>query len=42
MITIGVDAHKAVHQALVLDDAGTILGSWRGATTPDTSSRSNV
>ena len=35
MVTIGVDAHKAVHQALALDDAGTILGSWRGATTPD-------
>ncbi len=35
MVTIGVDAHKAVHQALALDAAGTILGSWRGATTPD-------
>ena len=35
MVTIGVDAHKAVHQALALDDAGTILGSWRGANTPD-------
>ena len=35
MVTIGVDAHKAVHQALAKDDAGTILGSWRGATTPD-------
>jgi len=34
MITIGVDAHKRVHQALALDAAGTILGSWRGANTP--------
>jgi transposase len=35
MVTIGVDAHKSVHQALALDNAGTVLGSWRGATTPD-------
>jgi transposase len=35
MITIGVDAHKAVHQALALDDVGTILGSWRGANAPE-------
>jgi transposase len=35
MVTIGVDAHKRVHQALALDDAGTVLGSWRGANTPD-------
>lgn len=35
MVTIGVDAHKHVHQALALDDAGTILGTWRGANTPD-------
>ena len=34
MVTIGVDAHKAVHQALALDAVGTVLGSWRGATTP--------
>jgi transposase len=34
MITLGVDAHKRVHQALALDDAGTILDSWRGANTP--------
>lgn len=34
MLTIGVDAHKAVHQALALDDTGSVLGSWRGATTP--------
>ena len=35
MITIGVDAHKSVHQALALDDAGTVLGHWRGANTAD-------
>jgi transposase len=35
MLTIGVDAHKQVHQALALDDTGTVLGSWRGANTPD-------
>ena len=35
MITIGVDAHKHVHQVLALDDAGTILSTWRGANTPD-------
>jgi transposase len=30
MITIGVDAHKRVHVALALDDAGRELASWRG------------
>ncbi len=35
MLTIGVDAHRQVHQALALDDTGTVLGSWRGANTPD-------
>jgi transposase len=35
MVTIGVDAHKSVHQVLALDDAGTVLSSWRGANTPD-------
>jgi transposase len=35
MVTIGVDAHKAVHQALALDDTGTVLGTWRGANTPE-------
>ena len=33
MIAIGVDAHKRVHAALALDDAGTVLGSWRGPNT---------
>jgi transposase len=35
MLTIGLDAHKAIHQALALDDVGTVLGTWRGANTPD-------
>ncbi len=35
MATIGVDAHKWVHQALALDETGAVLGSWRGANTPD-------
>ena len=30
MITIGVDAHKRIHVALALDDAGQELGHWRG------------
>ena len=35
MVTIGVDAHKSVHQALALDAAGTVLGQWRGANMTD-------
>ena len=35
MVTIGVDAHKRVHQAVALDSAGRLLGSWRGANTPE-------
>ena len=32
MVTIGVDAHKRVHQAVALDSAWDgLLGSWRGA-----------
>ena len=34
MVTIGVDAHKRMHQALALDDAGTVLGTWHGPNTP--------
>ncbi len=30
MITIGVDAHKAVHVAVAVDDAGREIGQWRG------------
>jgi transposase len=35
MVTIGVDAHKRVHQALALSDTGAVLGNWRGANTPE-------
>jgi len=35
MITIGVDAHKRVHVAVALDDAGGELGHWQGANSPD-------
>lgn len=31
MITIGVDAHKRMHVAVAVDDAGQELGQWRGA-----------
>ena len=30
MITIGVDAHKRIHVALALDEAGREIGEWRG------------
>ena len=30
MITIGVDAHKRVHVALALDEAGCEIGRWEG------------
>ena len=30
MITIGVDAHKRVHEAMALDEAGREIGRWRG------------
>jgi transposase len=33
MITIGVDAHKRVHQAVAVDEAGRRVGQWRGANT---------
>jgi len=33
MITIGVDAHKRVHVALAIDDAGRELGHWQGPNT---------
>lgn len=34
MVTIGVDAHKRIHVALAVDDAGHELGQWRGGNTP--------
>ncbi len=35
MITIGVDAHKRVHAAVAVDEAGRILGQWQAANSPD-------
>jgi transposase len=35
MVVIGVDAHKRVHAAVALDDAGRELGRWTGANSPD-------
>lgn len=34
MITIGVDAHKVVHAAVAVDDAGRDVGHWRGQNSP--------
>lgn len=34
MVTIGVDAHKRVHMAVVIDTGGREVMSWRGANTP--------
>src|SRR5439155_17624999 len=34
MITIGVDAHKRLHVALALDEAGRELSEWRGSNNP--------
>jgi len=31
VITIGVDAHKAVHVAVALDEAGRELSAWHGS-----------
>jgi transposase len=30
MISIGVDAHKSIHVAVGLDEAGQLLGQWQG------------
>jgi transposase len=35
LITLGVDAHKAIHVAVAVDEAGRELGEWRGPNTPD-------
>lgn len=34
MLIIGVDAHKRVHAAVAIDDAGREVAQWRGANTP--------
>jgi len=35
LITLGVDAHKAIHVAVAVDEAGRELGEWRGPNAPD-------
>jgi hypothetical protein len=35
MWVIGVDCHKRVHAAVVVDGQGRAGQSWRGANTPD-------
>ena len=35
MITIGVDAHKTIHVAVAVDEAGRELGEWRGPNSAD-------
>ena len=35
MIIIGVDAHKRVHVALAVDEAGREIGDWRGPNSAD-------
>jgi hypothetical protein len=35
MITIGIDAHKSIHAAVALDEAGRTLATWRGPNSPE-------
>jgi transposase len=35
MIIVGIDAHKQLHKALALNDAGTILDQWQGPNSPE-------
>lgn len=35
MVTIGVDAHKRVHVAVALDEAGQTVSRWKGANTAE-------
>src|SRR5438105_650299 len=35
MLSIGVDAHKRLHVAVALDEAGRIVDRWRGPNSPD-------
>jgi len=35
MITIGVDAHKRIHVAVALNDAGQAVDHWRGPNNPE-------
>jgi transposase len=35
LITLGVDAHKTIHVAVAVDEAGRELGEWSGPNAPD-------
>jgi transposase len=35
LLTIGIDAHKRVHQAVAVDERGHVLANWRGANIPE-------
>jgi transposase len=35
MLTIGIDAHKRIHAAVALDEAGRTLATWRGPNSPE-------
>lgn len=35
MLTIGVDAHKKLHVAVAVDEAGRVVGQWQGDTSPE-------
>jgi transposase len=35
MLSIGIDAHKRVHVAIALDDAGRVVDRWRGPNSAD-------
>jgi transposase len=35
MLSIGVDAHKRVHVAVAVDEAGRVLDRWRGPNSPE-------
>ena len=35
MLTIGVDAHKKLHVAVAVDEAGRVVGHWQGDNSPE-------
>ena len=35
MLTIGVDAHKRLHVAVAVDEAGRVVAQWQGASSPE-------
>lgn len=38
LVTIGVEAHKTLHVAVALNDAGQPIGEWSGSNTVSTGS----